>query len=167
MAFTVNVPKWKRFVISETPLNGHNVLAELDPGDGADIIAWHVNNYIRPLEWVVEDDAVVEFIPSGSSDGLRIYRRSLDFLLVIACEKTLGRKAILRHSIGEGHYWEFEDGDVTQSDVYKLHSTMSEMVRQDISISRKILPIDKAKRIFEEQGEPEISHFTVTVAEAC
>jgi len=95
----------------------------------------------------VEDDAVVEFIPSASSDGLRIYRRSLDFLLVIACEKVLGRKAILRHSIGEGHYWEFEDGDVTQSDVYKLHSTMSEMVRQDIPISRKILPIDKAKRI--------------------
>ena len=161
MAFTVNVPKWKRFVISETPVNGHNVLAELAPEDGADIIAWCVNNYIRPLEWVVEDDAVVEFIPSISSDGLNIYRRSLDFLLVIACEKVLGRKAILRHSIGEGHYWEFEDGDVTQSDVYKLHSTMSEMVRQDIPISRKILPIDKAKRIFEGQGEPEIAELFV------
>ena len=37
MAFTVNVPRWKRFVISETPLNGHNVLAELDPGGDADI----------------------------------------------------------------------------------------------------------------------------------
>ena len=84
MAFTVNVPKWKRFVISETPLNGHNVLAELDPGDGVDIIAWRVNNYIRPLGWVVEDDADVEFVPATSSEGLRIYRRTLDFLLVIA-----------------------------------------------------------------------------------
>ena len=101
MAFTVNVPRWKRFVISETPLNGHNVLAELDPGGDADIIAWRVNNYIRPLGWVVEDDAVVDFIPAGSSDGLRIYRRNLDFLLVVACEKILGRKAILRHSIGD------------------------------------------------------------------
>ena len=161
MAFTVNVPKWKRFVISETPVNGHNVLAELDPGGDADIIAWRVNNYIRPLGWVVEDDAVVDFIPAGSSDGLRIYRRSLDFLLVVACEKVLGRKAILRHSIGEGHYWELEDGPVTQSDVYKLHAAMSEMVHEDLPITRKILPIDKAKRIFQEQGEPEIADLFV------
>ncbi len=161
MAFTVAIRNRKKYVTSETPINGHNVLAELGPEHGGDVIAWRVNNYIRPLEWVVEDDAVVDFIPVSSPDGLRIYRRSLDFLLVIACGKVLGRKAILRHSIGEGHYWEFEDGAVTQADVYKLHAAMSEMVRQDIPICRKSLPIDKARRIFEEQGEPEIAELFV------
>ena len=161
MAFTVAIRNRKKYVTSETPINGHNVLAELGPEYGGDVIAWRVNNYIRPLEWVVEDDAVVDFIPVSSPDGLRIYRRSLDFLLVIACGKVLGRKAILRHSIGEGHYWEFEDGAVTQADVYKLHAAMSEMVRQDIPICRKSLPIDKARRIFEEQGEPEIAELFV------
>ncbi|NLL36861.1 MAG: nucleoside kinase [Fretibacterium sp.] len=164
MAFTItivnrNAPE-PHYLTSEAPLGGRNVLAELGL-ENKTYLAWRVNNYLRPLEWVVDEDAEVEFIPIHTSEGLLIYRRSLDFLTIIACEKALGRKAILRHSIGEGHYWEFEDGPVTQSDVYKLHATMSEMVRQDIPIIRKILPIDKARRIFQRQGETEIADLFV------
>jgi uridine kinase len=155
MAFTIKFKDGK-YVTSESPISGRNALAELDLSIDSGIVAWRVNNYVRPLEWVVEDDSAAEFIATTSSEGLQIYRRSLDFLFVIACEKALSRKAVLRHSIGEGHYWEFEDGDATQSDAYKLHATMSEMVRQDLPFIRKVLPIDKARRIFEEQGESEI-----------
>ena len=161
MAFTIHVLNQDKYITSETPVTGHNVLADLDSAEKGRVIAWRVNNYTRPLGWVIDDDAKVEFILTTSPDGLRIYQRSLDFLLVIACEKTLNRKAILRHSIGEGHYWELEDGPVTQSDVYKLHAAMSEMVHEDLPITRKILPIDKAKRIFQEQGEPEIADLFV------
>ena len=161
MAFTIHVLNQDKYITSETPVTGHNVLADLDSAEKGRVIAWRVNNYTRPLGWVIDDDAKVEFILTTSPDGLRIYQRSLDFLLVIACEKTLNRKAVLRHSIGEGHYWELEDGPVTQSDVYKLHAAMSEMVHEDLPITRKILPIDKAKRIFQEQGEPEIADLFV------
>ena len=159
MAFTVKF-KDGRYVTSESPLNGRNIMAELDiPVEG--VVAWCVNNYVRPLEWVIEDDSEAEFITVTSSEGLQIYRRSLDFLFVIVCNKVLNRNPILRHSIGEGHYWEFDDGEATQSDVYKLHAAMSEMVRQDIPIIRKVLPIDKAKRIFQGQGESEIAELFV------
>jgi uridine kinase len=67
----------------------------------------------------------------------------------------------LRHSIGEGHYWEFEDGDATQSDVYRLHAAINELVSQNVPIIRKLLPVDKAGRIFEEQGESEIAELFV------
>ena len=144
MAFTIHVLNQDKYITSETPVTGHNVLADLDSAEKGRVIAWRVNNYTRPLGWVIDDDATVEFVLTTSTDGLRIYQRSLDFLLVIACEKTLNRKAVLRHSIGEGHYWELEDGPVTQSDVYKLHAAMSEMVHEDLPITRKILPIDKA-----------------------
>ncbi len=164
MSFTINVLKINgaetHCITSETPISGHNVMAELNL-DNSGFLAWRVNNYIRPLDWVVDDNASVEFITLASAEGMQIYRRSLDFLVVIACHKMLGRKAILRHSIGEGHYWEFEDGQVTQSDVYKLHAALSEMVRQNIPFMRKILPIDKARRIFEKQGEFEMAELFV------
>ncbi|MDR2136908.1 MAG: nucleoside kinase [Synergistaceae bacterium] len=160
MAFTIKFKDGK-YVTSESPISGRNALAELGMGVDSGIVAWRVNNYMRPLEWVVEDDSAAELIAATSGEGLQIYRRSLDFLFVIACGKALDRKAILRHSIGEGHYWEFEEGPANQSDAYKLHATMSEMVRQDIPIIRKVLPIDKARRIFEEQGEPEIAELFV------
>jgi uridine kinase len=159
MAFTIKI-KGGKYVTSESPLSGRNVAAEIElPTEN--IVAWRVSNYVRPLEWVIEDDASVEFITTRSSEGLQIYRRSLDFLFIIASSKVLNRKAILRHSIGEGHYWEFDDGEATASDVYKLHAAISEMVRQDTPIIRKVLPVDKAKRIFEQQGEPEIAELFV------
>ncbi|MDR3264404.1 MAG: nucleoside kinase [Synergistaceae bacterium] len=160
MAFTIKFRDGK-YVTGETPLSGRNVMAELSiPADGG-VVAWRVNNYMRPLEWVVEDDTTAEFIYASSPEGLQIYKRTLDFLFVIACSKILGRRATLRHSINEGHYWEFEDGEITQSDVYRLHAAMSEMVRQETPIIRKVLPIDKARRIFETQGEPEIAELFV------
>ncbi|MBR1673030.1 MAG: nucleoside kinase, partial [Fretibacterium sp.] len=97
------------------------------------------------------------------------YQRSLDFLFVIACEKVLDaspqyrqtRKAILRHSIGEGHYWEFEDGPATQEDVDRIRTEMQNLVRRNLPITREVLTIDKAKRIFQRQGEPEIAELFV------
>jgi len=136
-------------------------MAELNLSADSGIVAWKVNNYVRPLDWIVEDDSEAEFISTMSSEGLRIYCRSLDFLFVIACSKAMNCKVILRHSIDEGHYWEFADKEATQSDAYKLHAAMEELVRQDMPFIRKILPIDKAKRIFKEQGEPEIADLFV------
>jgi uridine kinase len=159
MAFTIKIKDGK-YVTSESPLSGRNVAAEAGLS-AEDIVAWRINNYVRPLEWVIEDDASVEFITTRSAEGLQIYRRSLDFLFIIASDKALGRKAILRHSIGEGHYWEFGDGEATASDAYRLHAAISEIVRQDMPIIRKVLPVDKARRVFEEQGEPEIAELFV------
>ena len=160
MAFTI-IFKDGKYVTSESPISGRGAMADLGLTVDSGIVAWRVNNYVRPLEWLVEDDTVAEFIKTTSGEGLNIYRRSLGFLFVIACDKVLGRKAILRHSIGEGDYWEFDDGDATQPDVFKLQAAMRDMVREDIPFIRKLLPIDKAKRVFEEQNEPEIAELFV------
>ena len=160
MAFTVCVltPEVKRdtytasYIAGEAPVTGHDVMNEMVTKHDMSqrrIIAWFVNNYTRPLDWVIDEDATVEFIPSTSPTGQRIYKRSLDFILIIACAKVLGRKAILRHSIAENNYWEFEDGPVTQADIDKIKAEMSEIIRRDSPIIREILTIDKARRVFQ------------------
>ena len=186
MAFTICVLTASRkreqyiahYLSYEEGVTGHQALAdfnaklkasageelELDH-EKSRVIGWFVNNYTRPLGWVVDDNAMVEFIQTTSPAGLRIYQRSLDFLLVIACERVLRssprfypqRKVTLRHSIGEGHYWEFEDGPVTQEDVDKIRAEMQELVRQDLPFTREVLTIDKARRVFHEQGDLEMA----------
>ena len=133
------------------------------------VIAWQVNNYTRPLEWLIDEDAMVEFIQTTSPTGLRIYQRSLDFLFIIACEIALDDpkrlawqekkipRAVLHHSIGEGHYWEFEGTVLNQEQVDNIRAVMRRLVEQDLPITREILTIDKAKRIFLSQGEHEMT----------
>lgn len=172
MAFTVCVltPAAKRdtyvasYIAGETPVTGHDVMSEMITKHDMPqrkVIAWFVNNYTRPLDWIVDEDATVEFIPTTSPTGLRIYRRTLGFILTIVCARVLGKKAILRHSIAESNYWEFEDCPVTQADIDKIKLEMNEMIRRDSPIVREILTIDKARRVFQRQGEPEIAELFV------
>ncbi|MDY6431964.1 MAG: nucleoside kinase, partial [Synergistales bacterium] len=172
MAFTVCVltPAAKRdtyvasYIAGETPVTGHDVMSEMITKHDMPqrrVIAWFVNNYTRPLDWIVDEDATVEFIPTTSPTGQRIYKRSLGFILTIACARVLGKKAILRHSIAESNYWEFEDRAVTQTDIDKIKLEMNEIIRRDSPIVREILTIDKARRVFQRQGEPEIAELFV------
>ena len=172
MAFTVCVlsPAAKKdtyiasYIAGEAPVTGHDVMNEMitkHDMSGRGIIAWFVNNYSRSLDWTVDEDATVEFIPSTSTTGQRIYKRTLGFILTIACARVLRRKIILRHSIAEGNYWEFEDGPATQTDVDKLKIEMNEIIRRDPPISREVLTIDKARRVFQRQGENEIAELFV------
>ena len=172
MAFTVCVltPEVKRdtytasYIAGEAPVTGHDVMNEMVTKHDMSqrrIIAWFVNNYTRPLDWIIDEDATVEFIPSTSPTGQRIYKRTLGFVLIIACARVLGRKAILRHSIADSNYWEFEDGPVTQADIDKIKAEMNDIIRRDSPIIREILTIDKARRVFQRQGEPEIAELFV------
>ncbi|MBR0251826.1 MAG: nucleoside kinase, partial [Synergistaceae bacterium] len=142
MAFTVCVltPALKRdqyiasYIAGEAPVTGHDVMDEMITKHDMPqrrVIAWFVNNYTRPLDWIVDEDATVEFIPSTSPMGQRIYKRTLGFVLILACSRVLGRKVILRHSIADGHYWEFENKAVTQSDIDKIKTEMNEIIRRD------------------------------------
>ena len=152
------------YIAGGVPVTGHDVLEEMIARHGMPqrrVIAWFVNNYTRPLEWLIDEDATVEFIMTNSPTGVRIYQRSLGFILVIACARVLGKKAILRHSIADSHYWEFEDGPVTQGDIDKIKAEMSEIIRRDSPIIREVLTIDKARRVFQRQGESEISELFV------
>ncbi len=172
MAFTVCVlsPAVKRdtyiasYIAGEAPVTGHDVMNEMVTKHDMSqrgIIAWFVNNYSRPLDWIIDEDATVEFIPSTSTTGQRIYKRTLGFILVIACARVLGRKAVWRHSIADSHYWEFEDFPVTQTDIDKIKIEMNEIIRRDSPIKREVLTIDKARRVFQRQGDSELADLFV------
>lgn len=172
MAFTVCVlsPTAKKdtyiasYIAGETPVTGHDVMNEMVTKHDMSprgIIAWFVNNYSRPLDWVIDEDASVEFILSTSATGQRIYKRTLGFVLIMACARVLRRKISLRHSIADGNYWEFEDGPATQTDIDKLKIEMNDIIRRDTPITREVLTIDKARRVFQRQGENELAELFV------
>ena len=88
------------YIAGEAPVTGHEVMTEMITKHDMPqrrVLAWFVNNYTRPLDWIVDEDATVEFITSISPMGQRIYKRSLGFVLILACSRVLKRKVILRH----------------------------------------------------------------------
>jgi len=136
----------------EKPVTGKDILKQLGSSQNRKIVAWHVNHYLRPLSWVVEEETAVDFVDTSSFEGMSVYRSTLSFLLVIAARQALDTDVFIRHSISDGYYCEFADGVADEGKIEQLRSSLEGLVTRDVPIETVILPLDKARKIFEVQG---------------
>lgn len=136
---------------SETPLNGMEVLARSGRELG-DIVAWRVNRYLRPLSWEVAEDCAVTFVDTSCFEGKEAYRRTLTFLLVLACRKVLDRDVVVRHSLSDGYYCEIPGEALAPSQVEAVRQGITDLVALDLPIVREVLSLDRARSLFEVQG---------------
>ncbi|MCF7936604.1 MAG: nucleoside kinase [Synergistales bacterium] len=151
MAIEVRVAG-KGAITSERPLSGRDVLRRVAPGDADHVMAWRVNRYLRPLGWVVDEDAEVEFVDTSSFEGIEVYRRTLSWVLALACRRALGVDVFVRHSISHSYYCELAEGEITEEKVARVRDAVQALIDQDIPIVPEVLPLDKVRRIFNRQG---------------
>lgn len=118
------------------------------------IVAGIVNNNIRELTYLIEEDATVGFLDMTSHDGMKIYRRTLTFLFIKACKDVLkGCKVHIAHSLGNGLYCEvFTEGGLNADDVEKIEDRMRDLQEKDIPILLTRMPTEDAIKMFKKQG---------------
>jgi len=155
MAFLVNVMKEDSVeqISAESPMMGHEVLSLAGCQDRSNIMAWRVNRILRPLGWLIDEDADVEFVDMSTFEGMEIYRRTLVFTLALACKRVAGKDISVRYSMNDSYYCEFQDGTPADDEsVAAVKEEMQHLVSLGVPIQMTVLPLDKAKRIFERQG---------------
>ncbi len=118
------------------------------------IVAAKVDNDIKELNYKLDKDCTVQFIDLTNSDGMRIYRRSLYFILVKAVYDLFPeRKVVINHPISKGMYCEVVgDTPLTEDEVKRIEARMRELVDACLPFERRILPIEKAREIFIKSG---------------
>lgn len=120
---------------------------------GSQIVAAVVNNEIRELTFPIEQESDITTVDLSSDDGIRIYQRSLKFLLIKAVHDLFPDKELqVRHSVRRGVFFEIVDYKVTPEDVERLEKRMRELVEQDHRFVKRVVPIDEARRIFLRRG---------------
>lgn len=114
------------------------------------IIAAKVNNELKELNYVLNEDCNVEFVDISTDDGLRIYRRSLYFILIKAVYDLFPeRKVVINHSIGKGLYCEVKgENELTADEVMRIENRMRELVAANIPFIKRELPLEDAEEIF-------------------
>lgn len=139
----------------DPPVTGQEILNKIGAGMDRNIVAWHVNHYLRPLDWVLDDDALVDFVDTSTFEGMAVYRGALTFVLSLACRGALGDGLCVRHSISDGFFCELSSGPVTAEKLELVKESASFIIKKDIPITREILPLDAARKIFNDQNEPD------------
>jgi len=114
-----------------------------------------VNQRLRELTFQVMTDVDVIPISMADSDGMRIYRRSLTFLLVVAVHELFpGMRLFVDHSFTFGGYFCRVEGRAPFSpqELGQLEERMWEIVGRDEPIVKERIPLEQARDMFRELG---------------
>jgi len=122
------------------------------------ILGARVNNLVTEFDYEIFKPKIVEFIDITNVDGLRMYQRSLSFVLMKAVADLFSDRILkIEHSISKGYYCELEHDTkkLTHSEVAQIADRMRVIIEADLSFQREEILTSEAIKIFEANKMPE------------
>lgn len=122
------------------------------------IVAAIMNGKLRELATPMMADAYLEVETTADSDGTRIYRRSLSFLMIAAAAELFpGRTITIQHSMPfGGYYCELDNHEkLSGADLNRLRRRMQELVAAKLPITQVKVPLEEALQLFRDSGDME------------
>ena len=120
------------------------------------IVSAKVNNVSQGLKFKVYQNKDIEFIDVREASGMRVYYRSLCFLLFKAASDVFpGSKLYMEHPISNGYFCHLRKADgseLTEADVALLKEKMQELVEKDMPFHRYDVQTDRAIKEFQKAG---------------
>lgn len=134
--------------------------------DGAPpVVGAIVDNQLRELTFPIKMDVMAAPVTMGQADGMRIYRRSLTFLMETAFEELFPTSVLtIDHSVSSGGYFCQVSGrpPLTYDELSLLENRMREIVDQDLPLTKHQVPLKVAIEYFKSKGHDDkvrlISH---------
>lgn len=121
------------------------------------VIAAKVDNVVRELTTVLEEDCSVEFLDRRTHSANLIYQYSLSLIYLKAIEDVLGKISVeIQNSLNKGLYTEIKTKKaVTEPQVRAIERRMHEIVKADIPIVRDVVSREEAIEYLGDRGYEE------------
>lgn len=125
------------------------------------IVAAIVDGHLTELSQPVTRDCRVQWLDIAHPDGIRIYRRSLCFVLIVAARELYpDLRIVVDHAVPLGGFCCQVKGHapLTGPELAAIEQRMREIIEQDEPIISERLPLETARSIFAEQGYDDKVH---------
>lgn len=119
------------------------------------IVGAVVNSELRELRYPIEIESTVKPVAMEDSDGARIYRRSVTFLMQAAFEELFPEAELtVDHSVASGGYYcqITNRAPLNVDELARLENRMNEIVDLDLPLERREVPLQEAVAFFQERG---------------
>lgn len=122
--------------------------------DAPKIVAVRCDNILKELTQPVMEGCKVSYVDLTLSDGVRIYQRSLSFLMIRAAIALYpGVKVRVEHSLSKGLYCEFDyERRLLQEDYDAIHRQMQTYIDADVPFTKVTSSIEEASAAFDAYG---------------
>ncbi len=124
----------------------------------APIVGVIINGELHELTYPIQMEARVQPLTLADSDGARIYRRSLTFLLEAAFSNLFPEAALyIDHSVASGGYYCEVKGreKFEHEELCALEAEMRRLVDADETFERREASLEEAIALFESQNYPD------------
>ena len=117
-----------------------------------DVVAALVNNEVTGLTFRLYRNKDVEFLDITSDAGMRLYVRSLTFVMMKAMHELFpGRTVRFENPISNGYYCRMET-QLTENEVNSIRERMHTIIERDIRFKRVDCHTSEAIEIFSKIG---------------
>jgi len=122
----------------------------------APVLAVRCSNVLRELHEKIEKPCALELVDLTTSDGEKIYQRSLSFILIrAAMEMYEGIKVNILHSLSKGLYCEFDyERKLLQADYDVIRSRMRQIIDANEPFEKMSVTKEEAMQVFEKLNMP-------------
>lgn len=120
-----------------------------------------VDDQLRELTFPIEMDVRAAPVTMGQADGMRIYRRSLTFLMETAFEELFPDSILtIDHSVSSGGYFcqVSQRPPLTQDELTLLENRMKKIVEADLPLTKHQVPLKDAIEYFRMKGHDDKVH---------
>lgn len=115
------------------------------------VLGARVNNEIEELNYEIFKPKIIEFFDLTNPDGMRMYFRSVSFVLIKAAKDVYPDAHIrIEHSVSKGYYCEFDHPEITVNDhlVEEIKERMLQIIEEDIPFVKEELLVEDAIALF-------------------
>ncbi|HPC05779.1 MAG TPA: nucleoside kinase [Anaerolineaceae bacterium] len=120
------------------------------------IVGAILDGHLRELTYPVKQDGQATLLSMEDSDGARIYRRSLVFLLEVAFRSCFPEGGLtIDHSVSSGGYYCQVSNlkGFGQEELDRIKAAMQVLVDQDVPFVRETVPLEEAIAYFKAAGK--------------
>ena len=137
------------------PVSVHDVASDIGPGLAKAALAGKIDGQMVDTAYVIDRDAELSIITDRDEAGIEVIRHSTAHLLAQAVKELFPEAQItIGPVIENGFYYDFAyTRAFTPEDLEKIEKKMAELAKQDLQVSRKVMPRDEAIEFFRNMGE--------------
>ena len=137
------------------PVSVAEVAASIGAGLAKAALAGKVDGTLVDTSYVIENDSTLAIVTDKDAEGLDVIRHSTAHLLAYAVKELFpDAQVTIGPVIENGFYYDFSyKRPFTPEDLVSIEKKMGELAKQDISVTRKVLPRNDAVKYFKAIGE--------------
>ena len=137
------------------PISILEVATDIGPGLAKATLAGRVDGKLVDASHVIESDTDLAIVTDKDEDGLEVVRHSTAHLLAQAVKELFpDAQVTIGPVIENGFYYDFSyPKGFRPEDLEAIEKRMAELVKQDLPVTRTLMPRDEAVTFFRDLGE--------------